>query len=184
MYTARDISAGEELSNCYISDSRGEQARAGLAALGPNARGRMLCQYLFTCECALCMEQRASGHFPSDSDSEISSSSVSAESDEEDDNEGNVLVVDNGGPEPEPSAQQQQEQQQQEQHREQQQEEEMKAGQEVKQETEQEEQEEEDWKDEEFAEEDTEWGAPFMGTYLPTVSPSHQQYQPQHTTDL
>ena len=163
MYTARDISAGEELSNCYISDSRGEQARAGLAALGPNARGRMLCQYLFTCECALCVEQRASGNFPSDSDSEISSSSVSAESDEEDDNEGNVLVVD-GGPELEPSAQQ---------HQEEQEEEEMKAGQEVKQETEQEEQEEEeDWKDEEFAEEDTEWGAPFMGTYLYSISPS------------
>ena len=55
-----------------------------MIALGPKERGRNLVQYLFRCECSLCVEQRESGLFDDSSDdSSDGSSDDSGEEEEE-----------------------------------------------------------------------------------------------------
>ena len=53
-----------------------------MIALGPKERGRNLVQYLFRCECLLCVEQRASGLYDDSSD-ESSDDSCEEEEEEE-----------------------------------------------------------------------------------------------------
>jgi hypothetical protein len=66
VYAGRDVEVGEELTHSYMHAGSGTQEE--LEALGPGERGRMLAQYLFRCECSLCVEQRKSDLYGGSSD--------------------------------------------------------------------------------------------------------------------